>query len=313
MSLSSRSRYATFDGLPPPLFRQGVSALSRLIFFCALALFLMVADVRYHATKPIRSTVATVLYPLQWLIMQPLAGAQYLSGYFQSLQTAQKNVENSRILLTQQMQKASIVEQLKLENSRLRQLLELGQRPSTSGIAAEVLYDAADPYTRKVIIGKGSLKHIILGSPVLDELGVVGQVTRIYPMTSEVTLLIDRDQAIPVLNTRTGARSVAYGDPSSHGGTLDLRFMAANADVLVGDLLTTSGIDGVYPAGLPVAKIGQIERRADTAFAKIRCVPIAKVTGTFHVMVLNPLIALQSKTVADKLEPNPLTKKGGGL
>jgi rod shape-determining protein MreC len=281
-----------------------------LIFFCALAIFLMVADVRFQMAKPLRSALATTLYPLQWLTIQPLTGFQFLSRYFQSLSSAQSDTEDTHRKLTLQMQKATTVAQLQIENHRLRQLLDLKQRPETSGIPAEVIYDAADPYTRKIVLNKGTTQNISAGSPVLDEFGVVGQVTRTHPFTSEVTLLIDRDQAIPVLNTRTGARSVAYGDSLSFGGTLELRFMAANADVLQGDLLTTSGVDGVYPAGLPVAKVDKIERRADTAFAKIHCTPIAKISGASHVMVLNPLSNLQSNTLNEKSTPAAQPKRG---
>jgi rod shape-determining protein MreC len=310
MSSSSHSRYATFDGTPPPIFRQGTSALSKLIFFCALAMFLMVADVRFQIAKPLRSALATLLYPVQWITLQPITGAQFLGDYFQRLSAAQSDSEDLRQRLTHQMQKASVAAQLQIENHRLRQLLDLKQRPETSGIPAEVIYDAADPYTRKIVIDKGTAQNIVAGSPVLDEFGVVGQVTRTHLLTSEVTLLIDRDQAIPVLNTRTGARSVAYGDSLSFGGTLELRFMAANADVLQGDLLTTSGVDGVYPAGLPVAKIDKIERRADSAFAKIHCTPIARISGASHLMVLHPLSNLQSNTLNEKSVPTPQPKRG---
>jgi len=120
---------------------------------------------------------------------------------------------------------------------------------------------------------------------------VLGQVTRVYPLVSEVTLLTDREQAIPVLNARTGARSVAYGDPSSRGGSLELRFMAGNSDVKPGDILTTSGVDGVYPPGLPVARIEKVERRADSGFARITVSPQALVDGARHVMVLSPISA----------------------
>jgi rod shape-determining protein MreC len=311
MSLSTHSRYPSFDRSPPPIFRQGTSALSSLIFCCALAMFLMVADARFQMAKPVRSAFATLLYPLQWITLQPINGIEFLSHYFQSLSTAQADADEAHKKLTLQMQGSTAAALLQIENHRLRQLLELKQRPETSGVPAEVIYDAADPYTRKIVIDKGHTQNIILGSPVLDEFGVVGQVTRIHPFTSEVTLLIDRDQAIPVLNTRTGARSVAYGDSLSFGGTLELRFMAANADVLPGDLLTTSGVDGVYPAGLPVAKIDKIERRADTAFAKIHCAPIAKISGASHVMVLKPLSHLQSNTLNEKPAPIVQTKKGG--
>jgi rod shape-determining protein MreC len=310
MSFSSPSRYSTFDGSPPPIFRQGTSALSKLIFFCALAMFLMVADVRFQVAKPLRSALATILYPMQWMAMQPIAGSQFLGDYFQRLSAAQSDAEDVRRRLTLQMQKASIAAQLQIENHRLRQLLDLKQRPETSGTPAEVIYEAADPYTRKIVINKGATQNILAGSPVLDEFGVVGQVTRTHPFTSEVTLLIDRDQAIPVLNTRTGARSVAYGDSLSFGGTLELRFMAANADVLQGDLLTTSGVDGVYPAGIPVAKIDKVERRADSAFAKIHCIPIGRVSGASHVMVLHPLSNLQANTLTEKPALTAQSKRG---
>ncbi len=274
-------------------------------------MFLMVADARFQMTQSVRSALATVLYPLQWLTMQPITGIEFVSRYFQSLSAAQHDADEVHQKLTLQMQKSTAAAQLQIENYRLRQLLELKQRPETSGIPAEVIYDAADPYTRKIVIDKGSTQNITLGSPVLDEFGVVGQVTRIHPFTSEVTLLIDHDQAIPVLNTRTGARSVAYGDSLSFGGALELRFMAANADVLQGDLLTTSGVDGVYPAGLPVAKVDIIERRADTAFAKIHCTPIGKISGASHVMVLNPLTNLQPNSLNEKPVPIIQAKRGG--
>ena len=177
-------------------------------------------------------------------------------------------------------------------------------RLSTGSQAAQVLYDAADPFTRKVVISKGMLQHIELGSPVLDELGVVGQVTRVYPTLSEVTLITDRDHAIPVLNVRTGVRGVAFGDTSVHTDALELRYTPANADVAVGDLLTTSGVDGVYPAGLPVARVEKVERQVDAAFARIYCAPVGLVTGTTHVLVLNPLTS-QMPARPDAQSPAP--------
>ena len=279
----------TLDGTPPPFFRQGPSALSKLTFFSALALFLMVADARFEIAKPVRVAVATALYPVQWLAMRPVAWAQGGAQYFESLAVAQANEETAQRTLILQSQRANQVEQLSLENGRLRQLLGLRERLPTPAQAAQVRYDVADPYSRKVIIDRGSLKGVVAGSPVLDENGVLGQVTRVYPMVSEVTLLTDRDQAIPVLNTRTGVRGLAFGDAASRAGGLERRFMAANADVQAGDLLTTSGVDGVYPAGLPVARVEKVERRADSAFARITCLPLALASGVDHVMVLQPV------------------------
>lgn len=279
----------TLDGTPPPFFRQGPSALSKLTFFSLLALFLMVADARLELARPLRLAVATVLYPVQWLALRPVVWAQGGGKYFESLKRSQSSEQAALFKLGLQSQRASQVEQLLLENARLRALLALRERVSTPSQAAQVLYDAADPYTRKVIIDRGLLDSVVAGSPVLDETGVLGQVTRVYPTISEVTLITDRDQAIPVLNTRTGARGVAFGDPALRASALELRFMAANTDVKVGDLLSTSGVDGVYPPGLPVARVAKVDRRVDSAFARISCEPLALVSGVVHVMVLQPI------------------------
>jgi rod shape-determining protein MreC len=280
----------------------------------ALALFLMVADTRFKLTQPLRAAVGTILYPVQWLALQPVLALRHGGEYFESLHRAQEIEAEARVKLAQQSQRANQVEQLTLENDRLRKLLALRERLNTPAQAAEVLYDAADPYTRKVVIDKGLAQGVAEGSPVIDESGVLGQVTRVHPLISEVTLITDRDQSIPVLNTRTGARSVAYGDPTgAHAGALELRFMAANADVQPGDLLTTSGVDGVYPAGLPVAKIDKVDRKADSAFARIYCLPQALVDGARHVMVLKPVAAqIPPRPPMDAPVPQQPKKKGPG-
>ena len=279
----------TLDRSPPPFFKQGPSALSKLVFFSALSLFLMVADTRFRITQPVRAALATALYPVQWLALQPVRAVKSSGEYFTTLNQAKTSSEEAGRKLALQSLRAGQVEQLTLENSRLRKLLGLREQLATQVVAAEVLYDAADPYTRKVIIDKGMAQGVDLGSPVVDESGVLGQVTRVHPLVSEVTLVVDRDLAIPVLNVRTGARSVAYGDPVLGGSGLELRFMGSNSDVQQGDMLTTSGVDGVYPPGLPVATITRIERRAESAFAKIYCAPQALVAGARHVMVVKPV------------------------
>lgn len=278
----------TLDRTAPPLFNQGQSALSKLIFFGALSLFLMVADARFHIVQPIRATLGAVLYPVQWVALKPVQIMMGGGRYLEDLQTAQRNEADARKALMMQAQRASQADTLAQDNARLRELLELRQTTTTPGRAAEVLYDAADPYTRKIVIDQGLAQGVAAGSPVIDAHGVLGQVTQVLPFTSEVTLVIDRDLAIPVQNTRTGVRSVAFGDASAHGGGLELRFMSANADLQVGDLLSTSGVDGIYPAGLPVAKIERIDRRADSAFARIYCLPLASVTAARYVLVLEP-------------------------
>lgn len=279
----------TLDRTPPPFFKQGPSALSKLMVFSAIALFLMVADTRFQITAPLRAALATALYPVQWLVMQPVDAARQAGGYFTSLHTAEQEAANARMRLATQAERALQVEQLMLENQRLRELLVMRERITTPATGAQVLYDAADPYSRKVIIDRGQTHGVVPGSPVIDDSGVLGQVTRVYPLVSEVTMLIDRDQAIPVLNTRTGVRSVVYGQPGEDGDGLELRYTLANADLSEGDLLTTSGVDGVYPAGLPVGRITKVERRAESSFTRVNCAPVARMQGALHVLVLTPV------------------------
>ncbi len=300
----------TLDRTPPAFFKQGPSAISKLLFFSALSVLLMVADVRFHVTQPLRATLSVALYPIQWLAMRPQAFAKYSGEYLESLQDAQADSKDVRQKLLLQAQRAAQVEQLTLENKQLRSLLNLHERLNTVGVVAEVLYDAADPYTRKLIINKGMTNGVKTSAPVMDEHGILGQVTRVLPLVSEVTLVTDREHSIPVLNTRTGARGVAYGE-SGGAPLLELRFMATNADIEVGDQLTTSGVDGVYPPGVPVGIVTKVERRAETAFARILCEPVGRVQGAKHVMVIDPLTdQVPARPVIEK--PQPLGAIKGG-
>jgi rod shape-determining protein MreC len=297
----------TLDRTPPPFFRQGPSALTKLTFCAALALFLMVADTRFTLTQPLRAVVATALHPLQRALAVPVEAWEGGGEYLRGLREARAGEAAARRGLAQQAERALRVEQLETENARLRALLELRPAIAVRSQPAQVLYDAPDPYSRKVIIDRGASQGIVLASPVVNEAGVIGQVTRVYPLSSEVTLLTDKDAAIPVLNSRTQARSAAYG---STGG-LELRFMAGNADVQVGDALTTSGVDGVYPPGVPVAKVTAVDRKVDSGFARVQLVPAAPAEGVRHVLVLEPLgLQMPPKPEPVVDESKPARRKG---
>jgi rod shape-determining protein MreC len=289
--------FGVLEQEPPPFFRQGASAFSKLIVFSAAAVFLMVADTRFQILQPARVVLQAVLFPLQWLAQRPGLIAGESADFINKVQSADAVHTELVSKLRQQSARAYQVEQLELENRRLRALLDLRPTLAVSGTAAQVLYDAADPYTRKVVIDRGQAQDVKLGAPVIDEKGVLGQVTRVFLLSSEVTLVTDREHATPVLNVRTGARGVVYGDTSSHADAMELRFMAANADVEEGDLLTTSGVDGVYPAGIPVARVEKVDRQVNAVFAQIYCVPVALVAGAGHVLVLDML--------TDDLPPRP--------
>ena len=280
----------TLDHRAPSLFKQQASRTSQLALYSALALFLRVADARFKITAPVRTAVSAALAPVQWLVAQPVQAYQNASRYAEVQQQAVAREDEARKQLVVMAQRAEQADELIKENEHLRAMLDLRERTTTPGQVAEVVYDSPDPYTRRVVIDKGQVDKVAAGSPVLDERGVIGQVTRIYPTRAEVTLLIDRDQAIPVRNMRTGARGVAYGDPVMlHGGGMELRFMPSNADVQEGDMLSTSGMDGVYQSGLPVAKVIKVEKRADSSFSRIYCEPLAQMSGAQYVTVLQPL------------------------
>jgi len=279
----------TLDRTPPPFFRQGLSALAKLGLFSTLALLLMVADARWRIVDPLRATLATALLPVQRALAVPVEAWEGGGDYLQGLREARRAEATARAALVVQSEKALRVDQLAAENAQLRALLELRPTLSVKSTAAEILYEAADPYSRKVFIDRGATQGVARGSPVVNEAGVLGQVTRVYPLTAEVTLLTDRDAAIPVINNRTQQRSAAFG--GAGGGAnpgMELRFMAGNADVQAGDALSTSGLDGVYPPGLAVARVQGVERRADSGFARITLVPTASPDGVRHVLVLEP-------------------------
>jgi rod shape-determining protein MreC len=275
----------------------------------ALAVFLMAADTRFRLTQPLRAVVATVLHPVQRTLLAPVVGLRDAGTYLAGLSRAIEAEDRAQRELVRQAEAIRRAEALAAENTRLRALLDLRPALTVRSQAAQVLYDAPDPYSRKVIIDRGSTQGVMLASPVINEAGVLGQVTRVYPLSSEVTLLTDKDAAIPVLNTRSQLRSAAIGGPAG----LELRFAATNADVQQGDLLATSGLDGVYPPGLPVAKVAEVERKADTQFARIVLAPAATPEGVRHVLVLEPLAAqlpAPPEPVQDEAKPPPSGKGG---
>ena len=258
------------------------------MLFGLLCLLLMSADHRLGLSRPIRSAISVVLAPMQWLALLPQRAGAALQAYFTGVDEARDAAQQYHTRTIAQAQRLQQAEQLLQENKHLRELLELRNESTGPAKAVQVLYETADPYSHNIVIDKGALSGIAPGSAVVDVAGVVGQVTRVYPLSSEVTLLTDRDQSIPVLNARTGHRYIAAGDPTTLGGSLELRFVPASADLQDGDLLTTSGIDGVYPAGLQVGRIRQIDRRIDNAFAKVHATPMAQARGR-HMLVLPPV------------------------
>ncbi|MEW6313992.1 MAG: rod shape-determining protein MreC [Pseudomonadota bacterium] len=289
----------------PTFFRRGPSPLARLAFFSLLSLLLLFSDARFSYLDNLRQVAAVLLYPLQRLAGAPGAVIEDVGEFFSSharlesenTRLKQQNLDNAAALLRLQT--------LVAENAHLRQLLELHPRFEAPGIAAEIMYEARDPFTRRVVIDKGSQHGIKPGQPVMDEIGVIGQVTRVFAWAAEVRLLTDKDHVTPVQVVRNGLRAVVFG--IGEEGTLDMRYMPNNADIQEGDVLVTSGIDGVYPSGLPIATVTRIEHDPAYAFARIHCTPRTGVSNYAHVMVLgerklpeNPALEVEVAPVKHK-------------
>lgn len=281
MSASGHSRH--IGHAPPPFFKRGPAPLAQLAFFVALCLLLLFADLRYRTLESLRLMLTTAMWPVQQAVMLPVAGASDAGSYFANLVKLQH--ENASLRERQLAQANQLLRQSYLENEnlRLRALLDMAERLDVRARATDVLYAARDPFSRRIIIDRGSTHDIEAGQAVIDDLGVIGQVTRVFPLTSEVTLLTDKNQVIPVQVARNGLRAVLAGAGS---GAMELRYLPANADVRPDDTLVTSGLDGIYLPGLPVAKVTSIDRDNSFSFARITCVPLAGVERHGQLLVL---------------------------
>jgi rod shape-determining protein MreC len=269
---------------PPPFFKRGPAPLVRLFFFASLSLALLVLDARFRYAESFRNVLALAAYPLQRAATAPIDFLSAIGSYFST--QAQLFEENAalrakNLALSQAAQRYETAE---AEAAQLRRLIGAAEKLEVKSIPAEILYAGRDPYSHKVFINLGERNGVKPGRPVADEAGVVGQVTRVYPFLSEVTLITDQDHAIPIQVVRNGLRAIAFGGGPS--GMLELRFTAGNAEIQNGDRLVTSGIDGVYPAGLPVATVVRIERDAEHSFARVICRPAAGVDRGRFVLVL---------------------------
>lgn len=295
---------------PPPFFIRGPTPLVRLLLCSLLSVALLISDARYQYLDGIREAVAIVAYPLQRAAAAPAAMLHRVGEFFVT-QSALRN-ENAR-LAEQRLQDAAALQRyrtLAAENAHLRELLAMRQRFPESTVVAEVLYTGRDPFTRKIVVDKGAQQDIKAGRPVIDQIGVVGQVTRVYPWLAEVTLITDKGQAVPVQNLRNGLRAVLGGTGSD--GQIELKFIPLNADFQNGDELVTSGIDGIYPPGLPVAIVSNVERNAAYLFARITCQPVAGVASHGQVLILNWEIKVPERPAEEEPPPRPKKSRRGG-
>ncbi len=268
----------------PAFFIQGPKPFSRLMFFCTLSLVMMAVDARFDYLSQVRQWFSTALHPLEVLASAPNEWGRNINTYFTSHnQLIQDNFKLKQQALIDHaaLQRLATVD---AENVHLRTLLAGDLPIIPQATLGEVLHMGRDPFSNIITLNRGSRHDITPGQAVVDEQGVVGQITRVYPFTSEVTLITDKKLSIPIQIERNQLRAIAFGEGKRN--TLDIPYLPTSVDIKVGDKLVTSGIDGVYPAGLAVAVVTQIKQSQDSPFAKIISRPIAGVNNHKHVLIL---------------------------
>ena len=282
---------------PTPIFKRGPSLHVRLAIFALLSLILLVSDARFRYLEGIRTTFSVALYPLQRAAGLPGVLLTRAGEFFVTQSALYRENESLKHEALLGASHTLRLEALEAENAQLRRMIDSRLAPDRTPQLSTILYESRDAFTRKVIIDRGSAHDLRPGLAVIDHLGVLGQVTRVLPFVSEVSLVTDKSQSVPVQDVRSGLRAVTFG--LGHDGGLELRFIPVNADIQNGDTLVTSGIDGTFPPGLPVAIVSNIERNAAFPFARITCKPVAGVSSFTQVSVLS---------AAPDLPENPLKK-----
>ena len=268
----------------PSFFHRGPSPLARLTFFMIAAFALMIADHRFRALETVRLSLSVLAHPVQQFAAVPSQALGRIADYFTS---QERLLRENQELKTQVLEQSAAAQEARLLRAEQEHLLAMSpgkSRYAEGGMLAEVLYSARNPFTRKVVVDKGLTHSVAPGMPVIDGQGVVGQVTNVGTFTSEVTLVTEKDQSVPVMLVRNGLRAIAVG--SGKDGSIDVPFMPVSADIQNGDLFVTSGIDATYPPGLLVAQVTSVERNAAYVFAKIVAKPAAGVENHRYVMVL---------------------------
>jgi len=274
-------------------FNRGPSPAVRLVFFLVLSLLLMFVDARYRYLESTRSTLSTLVSPIQRLATLPSVLWQQAGDFFitqRSLIDENKSLHRRHDSDAVQLLQWQALQQ---ENQQLRNLLALPQRSEFNAQLAEIVYAERDVFRRRVLISKGADANVQTGQVVMDDIGIVGQITRVYPWLSEVTLMKEKDHAVAVQVLRNGLRTIVFG--AGDTSQLSLRYMPISSDIQNDDVLVTSGVDGIYPPGIPVAKVVKIERDAAYPFARVICLPLAGVDRHRHLLVLSDLPKLPER------------------
>lgn len=266
------------------LFKRGPTAEFRLFIFVVLSLALMIVDARWRVLDPAREAISVALYPVQRAVMLPRDVVATLSDWSDAASEASTEKEALQRQRIELAQIATHAAQLSTENQQLRRLLSVADMVIQPSVAVEVLYEPPNAFTRTLVFDKGRNSGILPGMPVIDEGGVVGQIVRVTPYTSEAALLTDDKVSIPVQVLRNGLRLIAFG--GHPGGKVEVRYLTSDTDIEAGDVLITSGVGGLFPAGLSVARVDEIESDNASGFSKAVATPLSHPERYRHFLVL---------------------------
>lgn len=264
------------------MFTRAPGPAARLLMWSALSIMLIVLDARFNALGWLRAGVVAVFYPAQLVVRAPFDLAFEVSGFLTRHRAMQNENDVLRESRLQSDARLARMDTLQNENAELRRLLELRQTTEFDTVASEILSTPRDPFSQRVTLDKGASHGIAAGQPVVDGMGLIGQVTRVSAFSAEVTLVTDRGHAVPAQIQRTGQRVLVFGG----GASMEVRYLPTHTDIQPGDVLVTSGIDRVYPPGLAVAKVTRVQRPADNPYARVSCLPVAGVDKSRMLMVL---------------------------
>ena len=260
------------------------SNLTRLILLSALSVALMILDHRGHHLEKIRSGLNLLAYPIQLIASVPAYVGGSVGDFFTTRGTLRQ--DNEKLLAERQILNAKVqqFDALEEENARLRRMLGSAAQVADKVLAAELVEVSSEPFTRKIVVAKGSRDGVYVGQPVIDAHGIMGQVTQVASQVSRVTLITDAGHAIPVLDNRSGLRMLVFGtgDPD----TLKVPYLTSASDIKEGDLLVSSGMGGTFPPGYPVAQVRRIVNDPNEAFLAITAKPAAQLNHGKQVMLI---------------------------
>ena len=274
------------------LFNKGPSLLSKLLLLTLVSIVLMGVDFRFHYLKNIRQTTNVFTKPFHAVLNLPSDLYDFTTQYFYN--QSQLIQENETLKLDMDRLKADLqrLDFIDQENNQLKNLLEVKNLKKFKTEGVSIIYSRFDPFNQKIIIDGGQNKKFQAGQPIIDSLGLVGQISNVFPETSEVTLLIDKRMSVPIQIQRNGLRAITNGDGQSE--MILISHLPSSVDVIQGDIVRTSGIDTIYPEGLAVAEVLEINHDPKLPFAKIICKPIASIRNHNHLLVVMPTTNLNN-------------------